>query len=621
MWYNSSNPSIVVPWLAQNYTTSPDGKTLNFTLRSGIKFADGEPFNASSVYFSMNRLLVFDGNTLAIAPGIGLAWVVQQLLNTSLSSNLCCHQNYSQTWLNKVLGENFIQVTGQYTFTMHLQHPKGSLPYIFAGMYAPILAPQFTMQNDIALWSQASNGYTLPYAKLSGTLQNMSYQYYMDEISTCFTGATKAACGLTYYATSVNGSMAGTGPYYIQSINTATNEILLKANSAYWGGPFASKIAPQIGTIDIKYVPSATTREIDFQNAAKSGQAMTVDVSSAQLYDFVNRNDWLNNGSLVSTISGANAYGPEVSLNTLDTHFATNVTDPLTGQPYSFQPFSDLRFRLAFADSINVSDIERNTNNNLGKVANEIYPPGLPPSGVYNSSVATRYSFNLTGVQNLLLDAMLHPILHFTFFNGTTATAGVFNNTFGCPALAANGQCSHPVTQSLSLYYQTGDSVGQAIMEQVSTVFNNISSTYNMGLTFGVVPLPAGQFQSYTLSGHSYAYGAGWFIDYPWVLDPMVVAFSPRGVDVGATHLNVTALNNLFNQAVAADNAGNATQLISVSNSFMEEANSLVLRVWLVYPDLAWAGSSIAVFTSTVKGYGGISLNPAAFGIYFPSLY
>lgn len=619
MWYNSSDPSTVVPWLAQNYTTSANGTTLYFTLHSGIKFADGEPFNATSVYFSMNRLLVFDGNTLGIAPGIGLAWVVQQLLNTSLSTNLCCHQNYSQTWLNQVLGQNFIQVTGEYTFTMHIQHPKASLPYIFAGMYAPIMAPQYTMQHDIALWQK--NGYTLPYPNPSGSLTNMSYQYYMDEISTCYTGATPSSCGLTYYATSFNGSLAGTGPYYLQSINPSTNDIVLKANPNYWGGPFQTKIEPQIPTIDINYVPSETTREIDFQNAAKSGQAMTVDVSADQLYDFVDRNSWLDNGTLVPIIPGTQAYGPEVSLNTLDTHFATNVTNPLTGLLYTFQPFSDIRFRQAFADSINVTQIEISANNNLGQIANEIFPPGLPPLGVHNASVATDYSYNLTAVQDLLLDAMMHPITHFTFFNGTAAPPGYFNNTFGCATLNAQGQCSNPVSQSIQLYYQVGDSVGEAIMDQVATVFNNVSATYNMGLTFGVVPLPAGEFDTYTLSGYAYAYGAGWFIDYPWVLDPIVVAFSPRGVDVGATHLNITSLNNLFNQAVAADNAGNATELISVASSFMEEVNSLVLRVWLVYPDLAWAGSSIAVFTSNVHGYGGISINPAAFGMYFASLY
>ncbi len=53
----------IIPWLAQSYTVSTNQRQYTFTLRTGITFADGEQFNSSAVYFSLNRLLVMDGST------------------------------------------------------------------------------------------------------------------------------------------------------------------------------------------------------------------------------------------------------------------------------------------------------------------------------------------------------------------------------------------------------------------------------------------------------------------------------------------------------------------------------------------------------------------------------
>lgn len=47
----------VQPLLATKWTPSSDGTSWTFTLRSGIKFSDGTPFNAAAVKFSIDRLL------------------------------------------------------------------------------------------------------------------------------------------------------------------------------------------------------------------------------------------------------------------------------------------------------------------------------------------------------------------------------------------------------------------------------------------------------------------------------------------------------------------------------------------------------------------------------------
>ena len=43
------------PVLATAWQTSPDGKTWTLTLRSGVKFNDGTPFDAAAVKFSVER--------------------------------------------------------------------------------------------------------------------------------------------------------------------------------------------------------------------------------------------------------------------------------------------------------------------------------------------------------------------------------------------------------------------------------------------------------------------------------------------------------------------------------------------------------------------------------------
>jgi peptide/nickel transport system substrate-binding protein len=45
------------PDLATKWTTSPDGKTWTFTVRSGVKFSDGVPLTAKDVAYTFNRVL------------------------------------------------------------------------------------------------------------------------------------------------------------------------------------------------------------------------------------------------------------------------------------------------------------------------------------------------------------------------------------------------------------------------------------------------------------------------------------------------------------------------------------------------------------------------------------
>jgi peptide/nickel transport system substrate-binding protein len=620
LWYNGSSSTEVIPWLAQSYTLSSNGMSANFTLRPGITFADGEPFNSTAVYFSLNRLLVEDGST-PVTHGTQASWILWQLVNSSMSSTLCgCNTTaagfYSKAWLNEVLLENFVQITGPLSLTIHINNPNAAFPFLIgSNSWADILAPTYIMQHDIAIWN--SSGYTLPFPSLpsSGNETALINEYFQDEIATCNAGATPKGCGTTYLDGSAQGSLAGTGPYEIQGVNAFSTGIVYQANPTYWGGPYqflgGSKISPQITTITFKYVPQETTRVLDLENAAKSGQALGIDLSGSQLYDVADRNTWLNNNTLTSIFPGVSLYGPYSVYATEFNTFDTNVSNPQTGTYYSFQPFADIRFRLAFADAANVSEILATTTNKLNQPAINVIPPGLPPNGSYNASDVPRYSFNLTAVQDLLLAAMMHPITQFTYENGSPATPGVFNNTFGCTTLSTAGTCAKPVTQSISLVYYVGDDADQAIFEQVASAVNNVSTTYNMGLTVNVVPIPVGQMTTEGLSGQLYAWDAGWLDDYPWAVDFLGAMFSPGQYYTGPDGWNVTQLANLYSQAVADSATNNISALVTVTNQMNEIANQRVLYQWTYYYPI------LGVFTSSVGGY---YFNPSQLGPYYATM-
>jgi len=59
-----------------------------------------------------------------VGHGTQASFLVQQLLNTSLSTTLCaCTQTYDQKFADAVLAQNFVEVTGPLTLTIMLRIP------------------------------------------------------------------------------------------------------------------------------------------------------------------------------------------------------------------------------------------------------------------------------------------------------------------------------------------------------------------------------------------------------------------------------------------------------------------------------------------------------------------
>jgi ABC-type oligopeptide transport system substrate-binding subunit len=301
----------------------------------------------------------------------------------------------------------------------------------------------------------------------------------------------------------------------------------------------------------------------------------------------------LDNGKLVSVVPGLTVYGPFQQLVTDWFQFATNVTDA-TGNLRKFQPFADVRWRLAVADSVNMTDVNININNRLGQAPNNLIPPGTAPEGAYNPAIKPRYSYDLAKMTQLITDACENPLTSFVDPNGHPYLAGTIDNS-----------CSPSNPRLVEIYVGAGDTFDQKILSIMIGNLNRI--TTKLGVTFSIVPVPGGQY--YTLSSKHLLYmtWAGWIADYNHVIDWLVPMLQPSGTYPAQNYLNYTVLGQLYNQAVEADQKGDVAGLLAINKQMQQFANDAVMYVYIDYPLL------YSVRSSFMQGY----FFNAATGIFY----
>jgi ABC-type transport system substrate-binding protein len=553
LWYNGNSSTEIIPWLAESYSqVSPT--QYSFKLRQGINFQDGTPFNAQSVWFSLNRLLVMDGTSGTGDHGTQAAWIVEQMLDTSPNTfaYFGASPAYDSAWVQTVLGFNFVQVVDSYTVNINIKNPTTQFPYLLANEWADIVSPSFVVSHD---FPSACKTTDCP-------ADSIDYTPYFDHIAG--DGSVKD----NYLNLPVNGAKAGTGPYYIDSVNPTTYEVVMKANTNYWGGPknwSGPPISVSITTLDLTYVPDLAARLLD----AKAGKATTIGVSSADIYTVADRNEWLSNGKLVSVVPGLVLDGPYPTFTTSWFNFITNVTDN-AGNIRKFQPFADLRWRLAVADSINLTDANININNRLGEVAINLIPPGTAPDGAYNPGILPVYSYDLDKTKALITDACQNPLTAFVDVNGHPYASGMIDNS-----------CHPGNPQLVEFYVGSGDQTDQRMLSVMAANLNKVSTP--LGVTFTIVPVPGGQYYTLASRHQIYFYWGGWVADYNHILDwlgPMLLA---SGAYPAWNNMNFTALNNLYYDALNADSKGDVQRLLQDNNQMETIANQAVIYMYTTY--------------------------------------
>jgi len=170
----------IVPDLATGYTFSPDGKTLTITLRKGVTFTDGTPFNAQAVYSNWMR----DLGPVGIASGFSSPWPIAEL---PVPKNAPPGPPPAEPPAAGV-----IEVTDPYTIVLHMTAPDGA-----------------------------------------------AIDQLFDNIETWI--ASPAA--LQKEGTTFGNNPVGAGPFQVVS-NVPNNELIVKKNASYWeaGHPLLDQI-------------------------------------------------------------------------------------------------------------------------------------------------------------------------------------------------------------------------------------------------------------------------------------------------------------------------------------------------------------------------------------------
>ena len=173
----------IIPSLATDWTTSSDGMTWTFNLRQGVKFADGTPFNATVMKYSMDRQMAIDLPQGQFA-GIGLdklinktvvtgPYQVQFVLNQPFSAFLAEVAYYVMFPVNPNIAPMHAVVN--YTGNVNTEVPNDIGPYVLTNW-------QRTAGKDIEMdfaanpnWWKTSSGYT--------KTKNIIYKFYSDSTS------------------------------------------------------------------------------------------------------------------------------------------------------------------------------------------------------------------------------------------------------------------------------------------------------------------------------------------------------------------------------------------------------------------------------------------------------
>ncbi len=589
LWFNGDNGSQLIPWLAADTGTMSDaGRTWVFHLRQGITFADGTPFNSTAVWFSFTRLLILDGTAGdQSVHGSQAAWIIQQLLDKSLSSYFqgTGSQSYNAAWVEAVLNENLVQIVDPYTVQFNIVHPSASFPYLISNEWADIMSPSWVVGHDDStlLKSHMTTADFLPYWEEFAGLSN------------------KLTAMLS--PTTATPILAGTGPYFVKSADGTTYNVVLKANPNYWGGPSGftvsgkiyASLKPSIQTIYINFVADPNQQLLDM----KSGMATMVDGPSSLLYSYIDRNMWLSQGKMASVITGVTDYGTYSTLVTDWFMFASNITNA-DGSYRQFQPFADWRLREAVQVSVNMTSLLVNDTNRLYASANTLVPPQTNPPGSYSGAIRPP-QYNLTYAEQLLKEAAATPLksscgcLH--FYNGTLIPTGMVDNTV-----------SPTNPQDIVLTSFAAGTVGQPIMNEIASSLNKISANDHLGFKFvsGVHTSNSATFPwpDFSLSG--------WVADYNWVTDWLGPMYLSTGWFFSRALWNNTQLSMVTNQALRADAAGNLTGLVALTQQASALENQAGYYMWLGHPLVYFPVSSM------LQGfYYNIAIGDP--GYYFPT--
>jgi peptide/nickel transport system substrate-binding protein len=222
-----------VPKLAENWTISTDGLTYTFTIRSGVKFQNGDTMTPKDVAYSIKRALVQDRDG-------GPVWMLlEPLMGVGTFSTRDENGNIAITFEQI---DNAVTVEGD-SVVFHLKQPYGPFMQILTQSWASIVDENWCIaQGDWPGTAATYAGFNNPPA---GTV-------------------------------ALQDKMNGTGPFKFDRWEHTVQIVLLR-NDNYWGTPpklqsvvikevdtwSARKLELLAGDADFAYVPRANIPEVE----------------------------------------------------------------------------------------------------------------------------------------------------------------------------------------------------------------------------------------------------------------------------------------------------------------------------------------------------------------------
>src|SRR5574340_382070 len=130
LWNPTTNQA--APLLATSWSPSSDGMTWNFTLRRGVTFHDGTPFNATALKFSIDR-------TVYMNQGAAYIWFPLKGAGAYFAVSNTSHPWMTREWAN--FTAQSITIVDPYNVTFHLDYPQAMDKVASSGYGAYMFSP------------------------------------------------------------------------------------------------------------------------------------------------------------------------------------------------------------------------------------------------------------------------------------------------------------------------------------------------------------------------------------------------------------------------------------------------------------------------------------------------
>ncbi len=373
--------------LAKNWTSTPDGMNWSFTLRHGVKFSNGDPFNAYVMWYSLYRSLVMNEvPSFILGQNFGASGGSVNITDAKLNS--INYSNPSAADLTLIgNGNQSFQVLASDKIALHLGFGyNGKVPY--SAFLVTLTAP---------------------------------IAFAVDPKVVSAHGGVVAGQANTWMQTNA----LGTGFFLLDSW-TQGQDLKFVKNTNYWGNSYTETglnyaIQPAILNTVIIYFKPTSSRIVDL----KSGFAQII--GAPDVTEAADLNTLRQNANINVTVYPIQ-YG-----SALATYF-------LFMNPFIVPAFQNLQVREAVSYAIDYQGIITNVFHGQARQWVGPVPPGYP---LYNESTAniSPYSYNATRAARLLaaagfsaslpdgtkinVGATIFPTLNFVYSTDSTSETEV----------------------------------------------------------------------------------------------------------------------------------------------------------------------------------------------------